>query len=359
MSETRTEDPALAERIRDMTRRALQRNIKGLEFLTSSPVPVGLSPKDVILSRGTLRLYHYRPMADEVYRVPLLMVMATTNKAFVFDLAPGQSMVEYLLKSGFDVYVIDWEAPTPAERGLNLASYTQDFIPSCVRMVQERSGEQDVSVVGYCMGGVLSLIYAATHAEGPIKNLACLTTPVNWHGMELNRIWADERYFELDQFVDAVGVVPADFIQQGFEMLRPAQKTAGRIRVWEQMWNDDFVKSYRAFERWGNETLPLPGEYFRETTRELLWRNKLFTGELVVDGKPVRLANIKVPVLSAIAEHDHICPYTASKPLLELVGSTEKEEIKLKGGHVSLIAGPNAVKRMWPRLSAWLAERSV
>jgi poly[(R)-3-hydroxyalkanoate] polymerase subunit PhaC len=359
VSEPSRGDSAVAERIRGMVERAMQRNLKGLEFLTASPIPVGLSPKDTVLTRGTLRLYHYHPMSDEIYRVPILIVMATTNKAFLFDLAPGQSMVEYLLKAGFDVYVIDWEAPTPAERGLNLTTYTQDFIPACVNAVQARSGEADISVVGYCMGGVLSLIYAATHSDGPLKNLACLTTPVNWHGMELNRIWSDERYFDVDGLVDTMGIISADFISAGFEMLRPASRTAGQIRVWEQMWNDDFVKSYRAFERWGNETLPLAGEYFRETTKELLWRNKLFTSELVVAGKPAKLGSIRVPVLHAIAEHDHICPYEASKPLLELVGSEDREEIKLKGGHVSLIAGPNAVKRMWPRLAGWLAERSI
>ena len=72
----------------------------------------------------------------------------------------------------FDVYVIDWEPPTPAERNLNLADYTQDFIPTCVDMVLADSGEPDLSIVGYCMGGVLSLIYAASHADGPLKNLA-------------------------------------------------------------------------------------------------------------------------------------------------------------------------------------------
>jgi polyhydroxyalkanoate synthase len=63
--------------------------------------------------------------------------------------------------------------------------------------------------------------------------------------------------------------------------------------------------------------------------------------------------------MHAIAEHDHIVSYKASKPLLELVGSQEKEELVLKGGHVSLIAGPNAVRRMWPALNRWLAERST
>lgn len=351
--------PDLIARARKMVDRAIQRNIKGLEFLTGPPAPVGLTPKDVIYERGTLRLYHYHPLADELYRIPLLIVMATTNKAYVFDLAPGQSMVEYLLKQGFDVYVIDWEPPLPEERSLSLADYTQDFLPSCVERVLEDSGEPDLSIVGYCMGGVLSLIYAASHADGPLANLGCITTPVDWSEMGLTRIWSDEKHFDVDRLVDTLGVVPKDFVTASFEMLRPAQKPAGQVRVWEQMWNDDFVASYRAFDRWGAETLPLAGEYFRDTTKELMWANKLYNGNLKVGGRSARLADITVPVFAAMAEHDHIVSYAASKPLLNLVGSEDKEEVVLKGGHVSLIAGPNAARRMWPRLADWLGERSI
>ena len=209
------------------------------------------------------------------------------------------------------------------------------------------------------MGGVLSLIYAASHTDGPLKNLVCLTTPVNWAEMGLTRIWSDEKHFDVDRLVDTLGILPQDFVRASFEMLRPASRTAGQVRVWEQMWNDEFVQSYRAFERWGNETLPLAGEYFRDTTRELMWGNKLFKGTLVVGGRTAKLSDIQVPIMMAVAQHDHICAYEASKPLLDLVGSTDKKEIVLKGGHVSLIAGPNAVRRMWPALASWLGERSV
>lgn len=357
VAETDTE--GLRERVQVMVDRAIQRSVKGVEFITAPKAPVGLTPKDVIYERGTLRLYHYHPLSDEVYRVPVLLVMATTNKAFVFDLAPGQSMVEFLGKQGFDVFVIDWEPPTPEERGLTLDDYTQDFIPTCVSKVMQETGEPDVSIIGYCMGGVLSVIYAATHTDGPLKNLACLTTPIDMNKMGLTAVWQDKRFFDVDHLVDTLGIIPADFITQGFEMQRPASRTAGQLRVWEQMWNDDFVKSYRVFDRWGNETLPLAGEYLRQTTKELSWGNKLFTGELVQGGKEVKLENITVPVMHAVAEHDHLVPYESSKALLEKVGSTDKEEVLLKGGHVSLVAGPNAVRRMWPRLDAWLAERSI
>lgn len=357
-SETAT-DSGVQERIRRLVDRTIQRSRNGFRFVAGPPPKVGLTPKDVIRERGTMRLYHYHPKADEIYRVPVLLVMATTNRGYVFDLAPGQSMVEFLLLAGFDVYVLDWEAPTMAERGLDLDDYTQDFIPDCIRAIREDCGEPDVSIVAYCMGGVLSLIYAATHTDGPLKNLVCLTTPVNWHGMGLMAQWSDRRYFDVDRLVDTLGIIPEEFVTASFEMLRPAQKPAGRLKVWEQMWNDAYVESYRAFDRWGEETIPLAGEYFRQTTRELMWDNKLLTGELVVGRQRVDLANIRIPVMHVTAEHDHIVSTEASAPLLEMVGSEDREGLVLKGGHVSLIAGPNAARRMWPAVSAWLSERST
>jgi len=359
MSGATRQEKKLTDQMRELIDKTIQRGVKGVQFVRSGKADVGQSPKDLIYDRGTLKLYHYRPMSDEVYRIPVILVMATTNRGYIFDLLPGQSMVEYLLKRGFDVYMIDWDPPMPSERGLSLADYTQDFIPSCIERVQQESGEEDVNIIAYCMGGVLSLIYAATHLDGPLKNLACLTTPINWQEMGLFNNWSSQKHLNLDNLVDTLGVIPADFIERSFAMLRPAQKTAGQLRLWEQMWNDEFVKSYRAFERWGNETLGLPGTYYKDTTKELMWGNKLFTEELVVAGKSAKLSNITVPLMHVIAEHDHIATYGATKPLLELVGSKDKNEVVLKGGHVSLIAGPNAVRRMWPQINEWLGERSV
>ena len=352
-------DPQLRQRLQDSIGGALAKSLKRAELAESGSVPVGLTPKEVLYERGTLRLYHYLPQTDEVYRVPIIIVMATTNKAFLFDLMPGQSMVEFLIQRGFDVYMIDWAEPLPEERGLNIASYTHDFLPTCVEKVCADSGEDEVSMLGYCQGGVLSVIYAATHADGPVKNLTLFTTPVDFHKMELSQIWSDPRFMDVDQAVDTLGIIPVEMITAYFDMLRPAQRTAGQLRLWEQLLDDDFVASYRVLERWGDETLPLAGEYYRETTKELSWGNKLFTGELVVNGDLIDLSAIKVPAIHAIAQHDHIVPYESSRPLLGMLGSTDTEEVLLKGGHVSLVAGPRAQGRLWPKIESWLAERSV
>jgi polyhydroxyalkanoate synthase subunit PhaC len=349
----------ILERSRVEFERALQRSVKGLGYF-ASPAPVlGASPKDTLISRGTLRLYHYRPMSDEVYRVPVLLVMATTNRGYIFDMVPGQSLVEFLLKQGYDVFMIDWEAPGYEERNLGLDDYVLDFLPSCVDRVLKETGENEVSVIGYCFGGVLSLLWAALHPDGPLKNLVTFTTPVDFTKMEMFQAWADKRFFDVDRLVATFGNCPAEMLYTAFDMLRPGGRIAGNIRLWDNMWNDEFVKSYRMFDRWATDILPLAGRYFKETTEKLMWDNALYEGRLDIAGRRVDLANITVPFMHVVAEHDHIVPYAASRPLAEKIGSTDKQEVVLKGGHVSLVAGGNAIRRLWPQLDVWLQERSV
>ena len=352
-------DRTISDGLQSIVDRAIQRNVKGLQYLGSAAPSLGVTPKDVVLKRGTLNLYHYLPLADEIYRIPVLMVMATTNRGYIFDLAPGNSLIEYLLKAGFDVFVVDWSPPAPEEKTLGLDDYVCDFLPRCVEAVREISGEPDVSLVGYCMGGVLATMYAARNATDPPANLVCFTTPVDFSQMTMFRKWSDERYFDVDRLVDTLGNVPSEIIFSSFEMLRPATRIAGRLQMLESLWNDEAIKTFRRFERWSTDTLPLPGEYFRQTTKEFFWKNSLFEGKLVLRGEPVDLGKITSPFLHIIAEHDHIVPPECARPLVAKIASNDKEQLMLKGGHVSLVAGPNASRRMWPALDAWLAQRSA
>jgi polyhydroxyalkanoate synthase len=281
------------------------------------------------------------------------------SKPYILDLTPGQSLVEFLLKKGFDVFMIDWGIPRPEDKRLKLEDYVLDFIPDCVTRVQEESGEEDVSVVGYCMGGLLSALYASLHPDGPLQNLACFTTPVNYDGMTLMKAWTDPRHFDVDRIVDTLGNVPPELMSASFDMLRPVGKAVGQVRLWDNMWNDEFTRSFRLFDRWGADQIPFPGECFRQVTKELQQQNKLMKGEFTVGGRAIDLRAIKVPFIHIVAEHDHIVPYDSAKDLVQMVGSEDKKEVMLKGGHVSLVAGGNAIFRLWPQLDQWLSVRSV
>ncbi len=350
---------SISERVQAEVRRAIQRSIKGVEYFASSGPTPGATAKDTILSRGTMTLYHYRPVADEIYCIPILIVMATTNRGYILDLAPGQSLIEYLINRGYDVYMLDWNAPRPEEKNLRMEDYVLGFIPECIGAVQNDSGETDINIIGYCAGGMPSVLYASLFPDGPLKNLVCLTTPIDFRQMKLFQNFADRRYFDVDRLVDSVGNVPAEIIVTSFDMLRPAARTVGQVQLWENIWNDEYVKSYRMMDRWGADTLSLPDEYFRQMTKDLMWDNKIYNDTMSLGGRALDLSKIKVPILHAVAEHDHIVPYDAARHLIAKVGSSDKQEIMLKGGHVSLVAGANAVKRLWPKLDSWLGERSI
>ena len=354
----KTDTDPLAAAAREFER-AMLRTVKGVDYFASPDPVLGATPKDLILSRGPMRLHHYRVQTDDVFRVPVLLVMATTNRGYIFDMVPGQSFVEFLLGRGYDVFMLDWEAPLPHEKHLGFEHYVGEFMPAAVARVAAETGEPDLTVVGYCFGGVLSLLWASLYDSGALANLVTFTTPVDYTGMPVFQAWSDKRFFDVDRLIDTLGNCPGELLYTAFDMLRPGGRAAGSFRLWDNMWNDEFVRGYRMMDRWSADILPLAGEYFRQTTKQLMWDNALMHGRMEVGGRTVDLRRITAPFLHVTAEHDHIVPSAASAPLIDMIGSTDKQAVVLKGGHVSLVAGPNAVRRLWPQIDRWLGERSV
>jgi polyhydroxyalkanoate synthase subunit PhaC len=349
----------VSERVRLETERALKRNIKGLDFLLADRQPVGAMEKELLHRDGTATFYRYKPILDEIYRVPLVIVTPPSNKGYIFDLAKGQSFVEFMLERGYDVFVLDWSVPRREESGLGLADYADRFISDAIAKVVEVTGETQISLAGYCMGGVLATAHAALYPDGPVKNLIAFATPVDFSEMKMFQVWADKRHFDVDALADQLGIVPGDIMLGAFDLARPANRVAGQMNLWTNMWNDDYVQSYRMFDRWAAETLPIPAEYFREQIKDLMWDNAFCKNEWVLGGKKVDLRNIKIPILNIVAVHDHVVSHAATQPLMNGTGSDDCEEIISKGGHVSLVAGPAAVRRLWPLIDAWLGKRSV
>jgi polyhydroxyalkanoate synthase len=305
-----------------------------------------------------MRLYRYRPQVADVYRVPLVLVMSLISKPYILDLVPGQSFVEFLLKQGFDVYMVDWGSPRPEDRNLRLEDYVLDRLPRCVDVVQQTTGERDVSMLGYCMGGLFALMYGAG-PESNLANLVCVATPVDFSGMSQLRQWADPRWFDVDRVVDSLGNIPAHMVLASLEFLRPMERLMSYVRLWDHLWDDSYVHNWRIRYKWVNDQVPFPGECYRQLVKDFLWENKLISDQFSLRGSPLSLRSVTAPVLHATAEFDHIAPYEATRPLTSLVGSNDTRDLHLRGGHVSLIAGANAVLRLWPTVNEWLAPRST
>ena len=136
-------------------------------------------------------------------------------------------------------------------------------------------------------GGLLALIYGGLHADAPIANLVTIATPVNYDGMGLFKQWSDKRWYDVDRIVDTLGNIPPEMMYRSFELLRPADRLVSYVRLWDNLWNDDYVKHYRLFNKWTSDQIPFPGECYRQTTKDLMWENKLMKGELEVGGRRV------------------------------------------------------------------------
>ncbi len=321
---------------------------------------VGKTPKDVIWQQGTARLYRYRATTETVHPLPLLMVHSLISKPYILDLIPGNSFIEYLVGQGFDVYMADWGTPRPEDKSLTLESYVLDMIPQCVELMLEESQASEFSLFGYCMGGMLALMYAATHPEAPLRNLVTLATPVDFTQMGLQSFWAQEPFMDVDRVVDTLGNVPPQMLMQSFRMLKPASEVSPvkYINLWQNVLNDKFVEQYRAFDQWTTDHIPFAGECFRQTTKEIVRENKFYKGTLEIGGRSAALSNITCSFLAVAAQNDHIVQLAATQVQPELVSSTDKELVVMPGGHVGLAAGRKAVQSLWPKVAGWLAERS-
>lgn len=353
--------PELIQRWQDEFQQMILKAQKTWQVLSDpEDAKVGQTPKDVVWEQGRAKLYHYRPLAERTVGSPVLMVHSLVNKPYILDLFPGGSFIEFMLQQGFDMWMIDWGTPTEADRHLVLEDYVQKMLPAVVRLISKESPTGKVSMVGYCMGGLFVVLYAALHPRAPLDAVVGLATPVDNEQMGPLTILGTEKYFDVDALVDRYGNIPGEFIERTFTIKRPVSEYSPvrYVQLWHNILNDSFVEQYRAVDRWAREHIPFPGECFRQVTKELSWANKLVKDELVLGGKPVRLGAIKRPFLHVVAKYDHVAPYEAAAPLVKLVGSKEKEEIVLEGGHVSLVAGRNAVKRLWPRVSDWLKAHS-
>jgi polyhydroxyalkanoate synthase len=326
----------------------------------TSSAAVGQTPKDVVWKRNKARLYRYRARTATQHPVPLLIVHSLVAKSYILDLIPGNSFVEYLLDQGFDVYLTDWGVPTAEDARLGLDDYVLDYLPRMVDVVLRESEATELSLLGYCMGGLLVLLYAATHPQGPVRNLLSLATPVDFDHMGLQGLWG--RHMNVDLLVNTYGNVPAELIQQSFRMLKPASTERSPVRyisLWQNLDSDQYVAQFRAFDRWTQEQIDFPGAAFRQMTKDFVQGNKLIRGGLELGGRPVDLKTIRQSFLAIAAEADHIVPIAATNMQTDLVGSTDKQFISLPGAHVGLVAGRKAHKVLWPRVAEWLAARST
>jgi len=349
---------AVLERVERDVERALRRGRNGLRYAAGTHRPkVGQTPKDVVWQHHKTELWRYRN--DDVrHRPPVVIVHSLVSRSYVLDLYPGNSAVAFLLRSGLDVFLLDWGVADAAEAANTLETYADEAIPAAVAAAREAAGTGDLTLLGYCFGGVLSLLACARQVELPVRNLVLMATPVNFHGMQAITNLVREGRLDPDDILDTTGNVPPEVVENAFRLLKPTAEVSQYATLWENLWNDEYMEGYQAMGQWTRDHVPFPGAAFRQTVEQLVRRNALMEGTLELGAKRVDLRAIRCPVLNVVAERDHIVPLPAAEPLPALVGSEEADELRLAAGHVGLVAGRAAAKVTLPGIAGWIIEHS-
>jgi polyhydroxyalkanoate synthase len=324
---------------------------------------IAQTPKELVWTLNKAKLYRYVPVvpAEKRHPVPLLLVFALMNRPYILDLKPGHSFVEFMVKSGYDLYLLDWGSPGPEDKNLKFDDYTLDYMTRAIRKMKAISGSEEFSLLGWCIGAILTTVYAALRADDGLRNLILLTAPLDFSdkkGITFAR-WVDERYFDVDKVLAAFGNMPGEMMDYGAKALKPVENYVGNyLKLWDNLDNPQVVEAWQAMNTWVTDNVPLAGGAFRQLVVDLYRNDRLMRNEWMIRGERVDLGRIRANLLTVIAEGDHITPPCQSAAIISKVSSKDKELFRIPGGHIGIMAGSGADKRTWPHIEGWLGPRS-
>lgn len=309
---------------------------------------------DTIIETPQYRLLRYRSSSRR-RKTPLLIVSSLVGRHYILDLTEGRSYVAFLLREGFDVFVIEWTTTDSAEN-IGLEYYAGKFLNEIVAQVRKSSGARP-SLLGYSMGGILSLIYAAQHPRS-VENLITLATPVDFSKRDLIAEWTSAENFDVERVLEFTGNVPAEVVSMSLQMLKPVTSAMRSANLLFYSKNREDFNALLALEIWLADAAPLPARLFREIVTELYRENRLAEGTLRVGGKAVDLRRISCPLLNVVANFDQVAKPAMSIRLSEMTSSRDATTLSYDYGHLTVVAGHGADETFWKDSAGWLSTRS-
>jgi polyhydroxyalkanoate synthase subunit PhaC len=249
--------------------------------------------------------------------------------------------------------------PGEEDADMGLDSYILDELAWGIRETLRAADQEELSLLGWCIGGTMCAIHGALEPDGPARNLVLLTTPIDTDG-SLYRIWVGRDSFDVDQVADVYPAIPGGAVDWANKMMKPV---TNYWTTYRKLWQDvlagkDRRDAYQAMAKWVGDNPPFAARAYREWITWMYKQNELVRGWMRLRGRRVDLGRIDQSVLVVTAGADHIAPPPGTVPLLELVSSDDVTHFDRPGGHIGLMAGSRAREQIWPDIDEWLQARS-
>ncbi|MEC7161228.1 MAG: alpha/beta fold hydrolase, partial [Pseudomonadota bacterium] len=302
---------------------------------------VAVTPGKVVFRNHLIELIQYSPATKEVHAEPVLIVPAWIMKYYILDLSPQNSMVKYLTEQGFTVFAISWRNPSADDRDLSLNDYRRMGVMDALEAISAICPDRKVHAAGYCLGGTLLSIAASAMARDGDDRLASVSllaaqTDFSEPGELALFIDHSQMHF-LESIMWNRGFLSADEMAGALQLLR------SNDLLWSRL-----VREYMMGERapmfdlmaWNADTTRMPYRMHSEYLKKLYINNDLANGRFLVEGRPVTLQGLRVPIFAVGTEHDHVAPWRSVYKIHQLADTDITFALATGGHNAGIVSEP-------------------
>ncbi|MEM6973587.1 MAG: class I poly(R)-hydroxyalkanoic acid synthase [Pseudomonadota bacterium] len=343
-------------------------------------------PGSVVFENDVMQLIQYAPTTETVHAKPLLFVPPWINKFYILDLNEKKSMIRWLVGQGYTVFLISWVNPGPAQREETWDSYMQKGVLTAVEKTLAETGEDDLNIVGYCIGGTMlgtTLAYMASQDDKRVKSATFFTTQIEFSDAgELQAFVDKEVLDQLKPRVDQHGYLSSENMFNAFNCLRSTDL------IWSFVVNNYLLgKGNFPFDLlyWNSDSTAMPGQVHLSYLDTFYNRNAFAKGEMVAQGVKLDPKAVSLPCYHVATVEDHIAPAESAYRGVKCFGGRNHRFVLAGSGHIAGVVNPPAAGKYqywtkqgmkgatlaewregtsetagswWPDWDAWLAKKS-
>lgn len=304
----------------------------------------------------------------ETCKRPLVLVPPLGVTTETFDLLPQRSLVRYMAACGFRTYLIDWGKPGKQHAHLGMRDYADDMMSRALAEVRRHAGVEELSVMGWCMGGLISLLYQGMNKDPGVANLVTVASPIDLRGgglatgvaqalnvpAQLIRRYTDFRLHLLDP---SLLHAPPWLTTLAFKLTDPLSSVTTYWDLVTRLWDREFVESYTTTSDYLNHMLLYPGGVVQDMAVKVAVDNQLASGQIELGDKVAELDRIDCSLLVFAGETDTLVPPSIAGKIIDIVAAQDKAFHVVPGGHMGVILGSKAQQAVWAETAQWLKAR--
>lgn len=318
-------------------------------------------PRRIIAEAPQRTVYRYlRPDDRSAGGPPALLVPPLAAPAECFDLRRGCSLAAHLLAERHPTYLLEYGSISFGDRNLGIEHWIDEVIPTAIDNVAEDAGGP-VQLVGWCLGGIMSALTVAAHADLPVRSIALIGSPFDFRKVTLAR-----PLLPLAQVGDGalgtaiyktLGGAPAPLVRRVFQLTSWDKWLTKPVAAAANLHDRDALAQMGAVDHFMANMVGYPGRSIAQLYHHFIRNNDLADGHMFLGDREIRLADVTQPVLVVAGEDDVLAPVAAAHAVADLL--TGASEVRLRtapGGHLGVLTGRSAASTSWAELDRFLRD---